>query len=616
MKANQLRINDFLQKPDVQFVIPVYQRNYDWTTAQCRQLLNDIIAVERDNRESHFIGSIVYIHDGIFTASEVSELLIIDGQQRLTTLSILNVALYHFAKENNNEQQVGRLYNKFIINQYVEDESNKLKLNQTDRNSIAYKAILSGRLEDITEYSNVIENYNYFRDIIDESNFKTIIDGLKRIIFVEVSLERGKDDPQRIFESLNSTGLDLTQSDLIRNYILMDLPAKRQEQVFKNIWSPIEDNARDSVKGTSLVSEFIRDYLTMRNKRIPRKNNVYLEFRELFDNKDDESFNQELEQIKSLSYHYKKFINPVTVKDQIVRKELDYINRLEINVVYPFLLQVFEDEDNGLLSKDELVAILQLIQSYTWRRFIVGLPTNALNKIFMTLYSEVDTENYYESVAVALLKKKGSGRFPTDDDLKFALKDKDLYNVQPKNKYYMFEKLENYNNKEFVDTNNELITIEHIFPQNPDSNWSSELPEEEYLLFKEKYLNTIGNLTLSGNNGALGNRSFIAKKMMDFNNNEQGYIYSRLWLNKYLSSIDKWDVANYKKRTELLTYRFFDVWKYPAVVLDETEEFDEVNIFDADIPTGKKLEFFIFEDQKVEENTISQMYLICNKSFT
>jgi uncharacterized protein with ParB-like and HNH nuclease domain len=609
MKANQLRINDFLQKPDVQFVIPVYQRNYDWTTAQCRQLLNDIIAVERDNRESHFIGSIVYFHDGIFTASEVSELLIIDGQQRLTTLSILNVALYHFAKENNNEQQVGRLYNKFIINQYVEDESNKLKLKQTDRNSIAYKAILSGRLEDITEYSNVIENYNYFRDIIDESNFKTIIDGLKRIIFVEISLERGKDDPQRIFESLNSTGLDLTQSDLIRNYILMDLPAKRQEQVFKNIWSPIEDNARDSVKGTSLVSEFIRDYLTMRNKRIPRKNNVYLEFRELFDNKDDESFNQELEQIKSLSYHYKKFINPVTVKDQIVRKELDYINRLEINVVYPFLLQVFEDEDNGLLSKDELVAILQLIQSYTWRRFIVGLPTNALNKIFMTLYSEVDTENYYESIAVALLKKKGSGRFPTDADLKFALKDKDLYNVQPKNKYYMFEKLENYNNKEFVDTNNELITIEHIFPQNPDSNWSSELPEEDYLLFKEKYLNTIGNLTLSGNNGALGNRSFIAKKMMDFNNNEQGYIYSRLWLNKYLSSIDKWDVANYKKRTELLTYRFFDVWKYPAVVLDETEEFDEVNIFDADIPTGKKLEFFIFEDQKVEENTISQMYL-------
>lgn len=608
MKANQLQINDFLQKPDVQFVIPVYQRNYDWTTAQCKQLLDDIIAVESDNRGTHFIGSIVYIHDGIYSASDVNELVIIDGQQRLTTLSILNVALYHFAKEHDISQDAGRLYNKFIINQYVDDESNKLKLKQTDRNSIAYKAILSGRLDDFTEYSNVIENYNYFKDVITETNFKTIIDGLKRLIFVDISLERGKDDPQRIFESLNSTGLDLTQSDLIRNYILMDLPAKRQKQVFETIWSPIEDNAKDRLKNNSLVSEFIRDYLTLKNKRIPRKNNVYDEFRSMFADKNNESFNQELEQIKSLSYHYNNFINPSSVKDQRIRKELDYINRLEINVAYPFLLQVFEDEDNGILSKDELVAILQLIQSYTWRRFIVGLPTNALNKIFMTLYSEVDTDNYYESVAVALLKKKGSGKFPTNDELKFALKDKDLYNTQPKNKYYMFEKLENYNNKEFVDTSNELITVEHIFPQNPDASWFADLPEQDYLQFKEKYLNTIGNLTLSGNNGALGNRSFNAKKELNLNNNVQGYRYSRLWLNSYLSSIDKWDIANYKERTKILTNRFMEVWKYPDVVVDEIEEFDEVNIFDADSPTGKKLEYFIFEDNKVEENTISQMY--------
>src|SRR5690554_156747 len=609
MKANQLPINDFLQKPDVQFVIPVYQRNYDWTTAECKQLLEDIISVEKEERGTHFIGSIVYIHDGIYSASDVNELVIIDGQQRLTTLSILNVALYHFAKEYDLEQDAGRVYNKFIVNQYVDNESYKLKLKQTDRNSKAYQALLSNEIDEFSEFSNVIENYNYFRNTINEQNFKTIVDGLKRLIFVDISLERGKDDPQRIFESLNSTGLDLTQSDLIRNYILMDLPSKRQEHIFKTIWSPIDDNARDKIKNKSLVSEFIRDYLTLRNKRIPKKNSVYVEFRGLFTDKNNELFNQELEQIKSLSYHYRKFINPSSVKDMAISRELDYINRLETNVAYPFLLQVFEDEANGLLSKEELVSILQLIQSYTWRRFIVGLPTNALNKIFMTLYSEVNNENYYESVAVALLKKKGSGKFPTDEEVKSALKDKDLYNTQPKNKYYMFEKLENYKNKEFVDTSNELITVEHIFPQNPDASWFADLPEQDYLQFKEKYLNTIGNLTLSGNNGALGNRSFNAKKELNLNNNLQGYRYSRLWLNKYLSSIDKWDVANYKKRTELLTYRFFDVWKYPAVVLDETEEFDEVNIFDADIPTGKKLEFFIFEDQKVEENTISQMYL-------
>ncbi|MDD4778479.1 MAG: DUF4268 domain-containing protein [Fermentimonas sp.] len=608
MKANQLPINDFLQKPDVQFVIPVYQRNYDWTTAECMQLLEDIISVEKEERGTHFIGSIVYIHDGIYSASDINELVIIDGQQRLTTLSILNVALYHFAKENDLQQDAGRVYNKFIINQYVDNESYKLKLKQTDRNSKAYQALLSNEIDEFSEFSNVIENYNYFRNTINEQNFKTIVDGLKRLIFVDISLERGKDDPQRIFESLNSTGLDLTQSDLIRNYILMDLPSKRQEHIFKTIWSPIEDNARDKIKNKSLVSDFIRDYLTLRNKKIPRKNSVYVEFRGLFTDKNNELFNQELEQIKSLSYHYNKFINPSSVKDSNIKKELDYINRLEINVAYPFLLQVFEDAENGLLSKEELVSILQLIQSYTWRRFIVGLPTNALNKIFMTLYSEVDTENYFESVAVALLKKKGSGKFPTDEEIKSALKDKDLYNTQPKNKYYMFEKLENHKNKEFVDTSNVLITIEHIFPQNPDTSWSSELSPEVFIQFKEKYLNTIGNLTLSGNNGAMGNKSFIAKREMNNNSNEQGYRYSRLWLNSFLKEIDKWDIENYKKRTEIITDRFLDIWKYPNVVIDEVDDYDEVNIFDAESPTNKKLEYFIFEDTKVEEEAISQMY--------
>lgn len=613
MIANQALINKFLKNPDIQFVIPVYQRNYDWKTTECKQLLDDIIAVEKDNRGTHFIGSIVYIHDGLFTASDVNELVIIDGQQRLTTLSILYVALFQFAKANDLKEDIDRLYNRYIINQYA-DEPHKLKLKQTDINSLAYKAIISGSLEHFTEFSNVIENYNYFKDAINESNFQTIVDGLNRLIFVEISLERGKDDPQRIFESLNSTGMELTQSDLIRNYILMDLQPKQQKQLFQTIWSPIEDNAKDKIKNSSLVSDFIRDYITLRNKRIPRKNNVYNEFRSLFDKTNKESFNHELEQIKSLSYHYNKFINPQSVKEFIIRKELDYINRLEINVAYPFLLQVFEDEDNGLLSKDELVSILQLIQSYTFRRFIVGLPTNALNKIFMTLYTEVDTENYYESVAVALLKKKGSGKFPTDDELKFAIKDKDLYNIKPKNKYYMFEKLENYNNKEFVDTSNELITIEHIFPQTPDASWSSELPEEDFLLFKEKYLNTISNLTLSGNNGALSNKSFIAKRDMNLNNNMQGYKYSRLWLNSYLSSIDKWDIQNYKERTKILTNRFLDVWKYPDVVIAETEEYDEVNIFDAESPTYKRLEYFIFEDNKVEENTVSQMYFYVIKA--
>ncbi len=606
MIATQLPINDFLKAQNVQFIIPVYQRNYDWTVTECRKLLRDILEVSQEERISHFIGSIVFIHEGAYSTKEVKELVIIDGQQRLTTLNILYVALYRFAKENNrNEAEM--LYNLYLTNQYVQQESSKLKLKQTDSNSMAFKAIMHQTEATYDGYSNVIENFNFFLKEITEDNFSQILNGLRKLIFVEISLERGKDDPQRIFESLNSTGLDLSQSDLIRNYILMDLEPKQQQKIFEEIWNPIENNARDITKQKSLVSEYIRDYLTLKTKKIPNKSKVYHEFKNRYQEK-DEAYHEELENIKAFSVHYKKFVNPNTVKNEAIKKELIYISRLEINVAYPFLLQVFEDEDNGIIDTSTLIDILKLVQSYAWRRFIVGLPTNALNKVFMSLYAEVDTEDYYESLVIALYKKRGSGKFPTNEEVKTALADRDLYNIQTKNKNYLFELLENFNNKEFVDTSNTNISIEHIFPRNPNPDWKESLSSEDYFLFKERNLNTIANLTLSGNNGALSNKSFKEKKRMNLNNGEQGYEYSRLWLNSFLRSIDTWNIENYKKRFEIIFNRFISIWEYPDVQIPEEEETAEVSIFEADIPTNKKLEYFIFEDTKYEESAVAMMY--------
>ncbi len=608
MKANELPLNNFLQAPNVQFVIPVYQRNYDWTTNECGELLNDIITVEQEERGTHFIGSIVFIHEGAYSTSEVKELVIIDGQQRLTTINILYVTLYRFAKENGKQQEAEMLYNMFLTNQYVQQESSKLKLKQTDNNSLAFKAIMNQAEKEFDKFSNVIENYNYFRERINESNFSTILNGIKHLIFVEISLERGKDDPQRIFESLNSTGLDLSQSDLIRNFILMDLDPKDQNRIFDQIWNPIEENARDLSKQKSMVSDYIRDYLTLRNKKIPNKNKVYHEFKKLYGNKMDEAYYQELEKIKSLSSHYRKLINPNVLNDINLRVELEYVTRLEINVAFPFLLQVFEDADNGVIDNVTLIKVLKLIQNYTWRRFVVGLPTNALNKIFMTLYAEVDTEEYYNSLAIALVRKKGSSKFPSNEELLSALKDKDLYNIQTKNRNYMFEKLENHNNREFVDTAHENITVEHIFPQNPVSDWSTNLIADDFFTFKAKYLNTIANLTLSGNNGALSNKSFSQKQVMNTNGGEQGYKYSRLWLNKYLNTIDVWNLESFEKRFSIISDRFLNIWPYPDVILPINEDAGEVNIFDAEKPTHKKLDYFIFENTKVEERAIAQLY--------
>lgn len=610
MKANEVGLNSFLSQSKTQFVIPVYQRNYDWTETQCVQLLNDILQVGRRTGESHFIGSIVFIHDGVFTSSEVKKLVIIDGQQRLTTFSILYLALYRFALSRGWEERASEIRELYIFNKFVKDDGSKLKLKQSDLNAKAFNFLLSEN--DVSKYpgySRVIENYQFFSDQITEENFEAIRQGINSLLFVEISLERGKDDPQRIFESLNSTGLELSQADLIRNYILMGLDPDEQVTVFDRYWEVIESNARDNEKEESRVSDFIRDYLTFKTKRIPNKNKVYDEFKARYPYRDDSFYSETLNELKAYSYHYSKLINPLKEHDPEIRRELQYIQRLEINISYPFLLPVIEDHRTEVLNKQDLVQILKLIQSYTWRRFVVNLPTAVLNKMFMTLYNEVNRADYRASIEKALVRKKGTLKFPTNEEVSVALLERDIYNAQAKNRTYFLELLENHENREFVSTDNPYITVEHIFPQNPDESWYSELPEEEFKEFSEKYLNTIANLTLSGNNGSLSNRSFEEKKNMDKDGRQQGYKFSRLWLNQFLKEIDEWNLERFKERYQLLLERFLDIWEYPEVDIDEESDTDEdFTIYNAPEPRNKKLDYFIFRDEKVQTEDVSKMY--------
>jgi hypothetical protein len=283
-------------------------------------------------------------------------------------------------------------------------------------------------------------------------------------------------------------------------------------------------------------------------------------------------------------------------------------------VSFPFLLSVYNDFMKEIIDKNVLVEILKTIQSYVWRRFILGLPTNALNKIFMTLYGEINKNDYLTSLRRVLVKKTGAQRFPNDKEIKTVLKEKDVYNIQSKNKTYFLELLENHNNREHVPIfDNDKITIEHIFPRNPDPKWKEELDEREFNLLKENYLHTIGNLTLSGNNGSLSNKTFIEKQNMNNNGEEQGYKFSRLWLNKYLKDINEWNLLELNRRYEIILTRFISIWKFPEVdiIFEDTE--NEVNIFEAASPKNRKLEYFIFREERVVTEYISQMYFHVNK---
>jgi uncharacterized protein with ParB-like and HNH nuclease domain len=607
MKANETKIEDFLSSNKTQFVIPVYQRNYDWSTSQCKQLLDDILEVGvAKGMNAHFIGSIVYVHDDVYTSSRIKELTIIDGQQRLTTLTLIYLALYRLAIELQDESMVNEISETYLINKFAPEEE-KLKLRPTENNDKALKYLLrSDSDEEYVAFSKLIDNFNYFKGRIIPQNYEFVQRGLSKLMFVEISLDREKDDPQRIFESLNSTGLELSQADLIRNYILMGLNRKDQNKIYANYWDIIEKSAKDETLNTSRVSDFIRDYLTLENNKIPNKSKVYLAFKTKFPTTNLEDLKNNLIPIKSLVKYYNKLINPKNETDRAIRIELEYINRLEINVAYPFLMKVYEDYSEELISKNVFLEILDFIQSFVLRRFIVGLPTSSLNKIFMTLYNKIDQNDYLESLQKELLRKTGSQRFPKNKEVIDVFKLKDVYNIKSKNRTYLLERLENFDNREPVMIEgNPDITIEHIFPQNPDAKWKIELGTDEYNFIKENYLNTVGNLTLSGNNGRLGNKPFIFKRDLE----KAGYKDSRLWLNKYLSIAEKWDKTEIERRFDLLAERFLKIWKYPAIEIDESVENNEINIFEADEPKHRKLEYAIFFDQKLEITQVSKLFL-------
>lgn len=607
MNATESRIEDFLQTAKTQFIIPIYQRQYRWETSHCKQLLDDIMEIASlHNEDAHFIGSIVYVADSIYTSSKMKKLSIVDGQQRLTTLFIIYLVIYRIAKEIGDESLADDMYENYLTNKTAPD-NNKLKLQTDEKNMSAIKFLMRGEGKNFVGKSRIIDNFNFFKRHINKDNMDSILTGLLKVAFVEVSLDRERDNPQKIFESLNSTGLDLSQDDLIRNYILMSLAPEQQEVIYEDYWEHIDVLARDESKNQSKLFDFMKAYLTGLNNRVPQNNKVYKEFKTSFVFSDYHDLEQKLVPIKSIVGFYNKITNPQNEVDKDIRNELYYIKQLDIGVANPFLMKVYEDYSKEILSKDDFIAVLHVVQSYIIRRFIVGLATNALTQMFMSLYDKIDKDDYLESLQVYMVTRKTTMRFPKDKEVLDTLKHRDVYNSNSRNKIYLLDRLENYNNNEPVNImDNTDITIEHIFPQTPHPKWSEQLSAVDYELFKETYLHTIGNLTLSGNNGVLGNKEFIYKRDLP----EKGYKASRLWLNKHLAEQDKWDMQTLKSRYEILAERFLKIWGFPDVEIKEVgKNTGEISVFDVGDPTGKKMEYYVFMGVAGTQKTNASMYL-------
>jgi len=568
MKATEIQLTRFLNGTK-QFVIPIYQRTYRWEQDQCLQLWKDIIKVATDDKiAGHFIGSIVYIEKGLFQIASPPQLLVIDGHQRLTTISLLLIAMSRRMKEMNIE---GETSQKKILNYYLlnsdEDEDMKYKLILTRNDKSTLINLIEG--VEIKEPSSkrIIENYKFFEDQIRKSSIDIDIlyKGIKKLLMVDISLDRNLDNPQRIFESMNSTGMDLTQTDLIRNYVLMGREIPEQNKIYNTYWYPMEQNFGQE-DYAELFNRFMRDYLTLKTRDIPTFRGVYEAFKSYTMGISPESFEPILTDI----YKYSKYYVGIS-REQEQEKELKEIfkdiNELRVEVAFPFLLEVYDDYSQGILKLEEFKEILTIIESYVFRRAICGIPTNALNKIFATIGKEIDKNNYLESFKTHLVSMDKYRRFPGDDEFKINLKAKDLYHFPRRN--YWLRKLENYQHKERIIV--EGYTIEHIMPQseNFSKEWKTELGQNWKEIHK-KYLHSFGNLTLTGYNPELSNRPFIEKRDM-----KGGFKDSHLRLNADIANLDHWNEQEIENRANGLADLAAEVWPYPDLPQEIIEKIKE-----------------------------------------
>lgn len=556
MKASERKITKLFSESDTVFSIPVYQRDYNWQEKQCQRLFKDILQTGKNEKvSSYFLGSIVYIHDGIYGVGE-KEFHVIDGQQRMTTLTLLFLAIYFKLKGTILTKDADKIYNQYVVNPYSEKEI-KLKLLPPEENLYILNKISNNKFNELEAFQdrNMLKNYLFFEKELENLSFddmKHLSNGIEKLIYIDIALEKGKDDPQKIFESLNSTGLDLSQGDLIRNYILMDLERGEQNRIYKEIWIPIENNCKvsDGSEITSYVSDFIRDYLTLKTEKISSKPKVFETFKTYYEKENDEK----LEDMKKYSEAYSYIIKPSLEKDKDIQRELDYLKSLDKTVINTFLIGILKDYKDNILEKDELVNILILLQSYLWRRYITEKPTNALNKIFQGMYGKISKSgNYYENLVDILMTED----FPTDEELESALKLKNVYKDKEKLNY-VFKKLENYNHNELIDFDNEKITIEHIFPQKPNKAWKENYSDnelEQMISFKD----TISNLTLTGSNSNLSNKAFHEKR----DDEVHGYRNSKLYMNKYLGRLEEWNLLSMEARFESLYEDIIKIWKRP-----------------------------------------------------
>ncbi len=473
MKAEATPLLTFIETSK-QFVIPIYQRTYSWTQEECRQLWDDIIRTgENDKVKAHFIGSVMYVSDDVYQVSGHNPLLVIDGQQRLTSVTLLLALLERKLEALPVDRRMPhakasrprRIPENYLTNRHGKDERRfRLILSAADKDTLL--AIIGKAPELPPNHSHRInDNFELFATWIDErkGDLAPLCLGLRKLLMVDVALTRGQDNPQLIFESMNSTGKELTQADLIRNYVLMGLDHELQSQLYKDHWRPMELAFGQKAYGDSF-DRFVRDYLTLKTREVPNINRVYDAFKAYF--RESEFADQGIGSLVADIHRYATYycrMSLIAEPDPGLRMAFQDLKEVEVEVAFPFLLEAYADYAGERLSKSDFLQIVRLVESYVFRRSVCEIPTNSMNKTFAGLGKLIDKTRYLESTQARFLLMTSQRSFPRDDDFHREIRTRDLYNNRRKR--YWLRRLENHGRKEPISVHD--YQVEHIMPQVP-----------------------------------------------------------------------------------------------------------------------------------------------------
>lgn len=605
MKGSECKFVKYMEGSDKRFVIPVYQRNYDWKKENCKQLYDDLVKIIKTGRKSHFFGSLVSVYN---PDGNNEEFLVIDGQQRLTTVSLLLLAMYNLLDKGIITSQApylkDKIYEDYLVDKWQPKET-RIKLKPVKNDQKAFGKLFSDPSEHIRE-SNLTANYSFFYDRIQKQEITVdeLFNAICSLEIINIRLDMD-DNPQLIFESLNSTGLDLSEGDKIRNFILMGLSSDKQDDYYEKYWNKIEVCTKYD------VSAFIRDYLSVKQQSIPQQKKIYSIFKDYVDISGIET-EPLLEDMLKYAKRYEVLLNGNT-NNKALNGCIFRLNRLETTVTRPFFLEVLRLFDENKLTIDQVTEVFLIAENYLFRRTICDLPTNALNKIFLMLHREVvrydgTEDNYVEKLKYALLSKKERARFPIDEEFLEEFTSRPVYLMNSKNKIYILERLENSGTAEDKDVyrhcDEGTYSIEHIMPQHLTPAWQKELGEDFELIHSE-WLHRIANLTLTAYNSKYSNNTFVEKKTT-----KNGFDESGIRMNTWIAKKDKWTLSELEERSEYLKKRAEKIWAYPVTDYKPAEkELDSYSLDDDDsLLSGRLIARFSYKNAEQPVTSWVEMY--------